>query len=271
MGLLYLSITAYPRSPFYSHVLSNVRFSNLRLFEHRFDERNKAKYSLGDHLPEGSVSLTKNNEKYQGLPVPPNLASASPRFGSGRPARWIMAYNDRDSPELFILFPSAQDFIAGDSVTMDRDLRPYCSSSVSPHSLQIDKLYVWPWIIFMKSDNKIRDGFVFDVPPVFLSRDDALVIHEGGLSEVEAGSVLKVKTGTSAGENKYFNLFYEEKTPISLYFRCPFTLAKDSRFPPQFIDRPGCTWVNKSRFDFDKKHLSAAAPRRLVREWLKDI
>lgn len=98
-------------SPFYSYLLKDIYFSKLKSFRHPADARNKDKVALLNHLSSSSVPLSKNNDAFQGLPVPPQLIKRV-RALSGSIRHWILAYHDFEEPDLFVLFPADQNHLS---------------------------------------------------------------------------------------------------------------------------------------------------------------
>ena len=90
-------------------------------------------------------------------------------------------FHNGDPCKPLVLFPSGLDAEPEGLVTAERDLEdrklPYAELQTPLHSFFADRLYVWSKKILIKDDQKIGEGLVFDVPQLFLSRDDAVVKH----------------------------------------------------------------------------------------------
>ena len=225
VGLIYRDIEYNESSPFYSYLLKDTYFSNLRYFAYSTGGRNPDKLSLADHVSIKSVSLTKNNDVFQGLPIPPPLRRRAAQL-NGSVRHWILCYHDMDEPALFVLFPSGPYAESESLVAAVRDLEdrklPDTELQTPLHSFFADRLYVWPKTILIKDDQKIREGLVFDIPQLFLSRDDAVVKDykqvSSKLDGKAARDLIETMSDADLAKNKYFNLFYDADG-IVLYLR----------------------------------------------------
>ena len=107
-------------SPFYSCILKDIFFSDLKCYCHLSDPRNKKKVAHLDHVSSAAVSLSKNNNVFQGLPVSPRLRKCI-RVLDERFPTWILAFHGFDKLVLFVLFPTKQ-VLPEDYVIGNRDL-----------------------------------------------------------------------------------------------------------------------------------------------------
>jgi len=121
VGLVCREIEYNDSSPFYSYVLKDVFFSNLSHFIHKSGNRNRTKSDLLGQIPSFSVQVTKNNNVFQGLPIPPKLQKDIPLLREKHP-HWILAYHDLDEPAVFVLFPADPGTNPKDIVRAERDL-----------------------------------------------------------------------------------------------------------------------------------------------------
>lgn len=269
-------------SPFYSYLLKDVCFSDLKYYAHAFDKRNIDKCNLARHISLTSVPLSKNNNIFQGLPIPAKLRKNISLLKKPHP-HWILAYHNLDELALFVLFPSEPNTEAEDLVKADRDLDrlKYQETKLKthPHSFVVDRLYIWPHKIFIKPDHKLREtekgkeALVFDVPKIFLRREEVLIQDYKEVSSKLDGNsakeILETMTDVDLTKNKYFNIFYDDNDFI-IYLRSNLYFRKDYRIPDVFFEPKGCKWKNKEKFDMKSKNLNEAGRRLSISEWLND-
>jgi hypothetical protein len=276
MGLLFRNIDYSESSPIHSYKLKDVFFSELKYFPHAGDRRNPDKCSLADHISLTSVTLTKYNYVFQGLPVPPKLAQTVAKL-NGSVRHWILGYHDIDDLALFVLLPAGPNTPAEDPVDYSRDLETYQLSDRGSHdpkySFFVDRLYIWLNTILMKEDHKIRGGQVLDVPRLFLSRDDSVVTDykqvSRELNRKSARELVETMSAVELDRNKYFNIFYSADGVV-LYLRNRFQIRKDPRIPDIFQEPNGCKWKNRDTFNFTARNLSEAARIGSINQWLRD-
>lgn len=282
VGLICRDIEHNESSPFYSYLLKDVYFSGLKYYAHGFDKRNIDKFNLADHISLTSVPLSKNNDVFQGLPIPPKLKKSVSLLNEKHP-HWILAYHDIDELALFVLFPSEPNTESEDLVKADRDLDrlKYQETKLKthPHSFVVDRLYIWPHKIFIKLDHKLRktekvgEALVFDVPQIFLSREEVLIPDYKQVSykldRYSAKEILEIMADVDLAKNKYFNVFYDDNGFI-IYLRSNLYFRKNHRFPDVFFEPKGCKWKNKEKFDMKSKNLNEAGRRLSISEWLND-
>lgn len=175
MAIRFRDVQPNNTSSFYTCILKDVFFSDLKCYRHLSDPRNKKKVTLLDHVSSAAVSLSRNNNVFLGLPAPPRLRKCI-RAVDERFPTWILAFHGFDKLVLFVLFPTEQ-VLSEDCVIRHRDLRSriHMNSQNPPHSLYVDTLYVWPRPVFIKGDQKISGGLVFNIPQMFLSMDELMV------------------------------------------------------------------------------------------------
>ncbi len=269
-------------SPFYSYLLKDICFSGLKYYAHASDRRNIDKYNLADHISLTSVPLSKNNNVFQGLPIPQNLRKNISLLKKPHP-HWILAYHDLDELALFVLFPSEPNTEAEDLVKADRDLDrlKYQETKLKkhPHSFVVDRLYIWPHKIIIKLDHKLRntdkagESLVFDVPQIFLSREEVSIQDYKEVSyktnRNSAKEIIEIMTDVDLVKKKYFNLFYDDNGFI-IYLRSKLYIRKDPRIPDVFYEPKGCKWKNKEKFDMKSTKLSVRAKAASTRKWLID-
>ncbi len=282
VGFIWRDIEYNESSPFYSYLLKDVYFSGLKYYEHAFDKRNIDKFNLARHISLTSVPLSKNNKVFQGLPIPPKLRKSISLLNEKHP-HWILAYHDLDELAMFILFPSELNTEPEDLVKADRDLDrlKYQEPKLKPHphSFVVDRLYIWPHKIFIKPDQKVRetkkagDAWLFDVPQMFLRREEVFIQDYKEVSykldKNSAKEILETMTDVDLAKNKYFNVFYDVSGFI-IYLRSNFYFRKDYRIPDVFFEPKGCKWKNKEKFDIKSKNLNEAGRRLSISEWLND-
>ena len=276
VGLICRDIEYNESSPFYSYLLKDVCFSGLKYYAHAFDKRNIDKCNLADHISLTSVHLSKNNNVFQGLPIPPKLRKNISLLKEPH-SHWILSYHDLDELALFVLFPSEPNTEPADLVKADRDLGrlKYEETELKthPHSFVVDRLYIWPHKIFIKPDHKIgetekgKEALVFDVPQIFLRREEVLIQDYKEVSYKLNGKstkeILETMTDVDLAKNKYFNVFYDVNGFI-IYLRSNLYIRKDPRIPDVFFEPKGCKWKNKEKFDMKSKNLIVACQVELL-------
>jgi len=276
VGLVYRDIEYNDSSSFYSYLLKDIYFSDLKYFAHKSGRRSKEKHKLVDQISQYGVQVTKNNDVFQGLPIPPKLTEDITRL-NGETRHWVLSYHDLDETVLFVLFPSSQDQCAIDLVNAGRDLDDLkfkdIENHIPPYSFYVDRLYLWPRTIVIKDDQKIRGGMVFDIPHIFLSREDTFIRDynqfSATLDRETAQDIIEFQINASLPKVKFFNLFYD-KNGLVIFIRSSFHIGEDFRFPNVFYEPKGCEWKNKKKFDIKSKKISVRAKVRNKREWLID-
>ena len=277
MGLSYREIEYNESSPFYSYLLRDVFFSNLSHFVHKSGNRNRIKSDLAGQIPSSSVQVTKSNDVFQGLPIPPRLKKDIPLLRNKHP-HWILAYHDLDEPAVFILFPAGPGTNPEDIVRAERDLDGLrlLKTQLKPplHSFHVDRCYVWLNTILIKSDQKIREGLVFDVPHIFLSREDVWVRDYKQISDHLDGEIAQDIVGGMIGAElpaaKFFDVFYDTTNAVLVYLRSSFHIGVRPRIPDVFYEPNGCEWKNRKNFMSTPKRLFHAGRTPSIREWLHD-
>lgn len=245
---------------FYKYTAIDVDWNGLKYYSRK---RNRRESDPNEYLSETAIRVHLHNNKVRGIRIPNKIVDGFNAIKMKNQSKWVLGFHNIKKDNFLCFFPYHNTHKNNYIEVMNFSFIRIREGDNDDYHFRADEIFIWPELITANLEVKNRDGYLFDIPDLFLK-----------VSSYEKNNVELLFYADCDGSNeiKYyiehpiFNIFYDLEGNVLLFsnrFR-----RKDKHLGPDFIRQPeGCKWKN---YDALMKDITKTEERTSPEEWLSD-